>query len=188
MSTVIRQMSIKEIGSDPKDAIRSGKQVYMGRVWGEAAAVVSKEDRKGQIYHFAVGEFRARNNKGEEFESDKLFLPGSISDKLFAEIRVAEGEKKSLAFGFDVFSNPDNSSLGYSYSSRSILKTAVTDRLKAMSEELAAIPMPGTEPVPMPGTEPAKAPEAGQKAPEPAKAPEAGHKGPEPVKAAAGRK
>jgi hypothetical protein len=137
----ISQMSIKKIGCDAKDAVRQDKQVFMARIYGVASAVKTKEQKNGDLYSYLIGEFRSVNNKGEKHESDKLFLPGGILEKIEGQLAAANGQ--AVQFGYEIFANPDESvTVGYRYAATSIMKTEVSDRLAKLSAEVGQRALP----------------------------------------------
>jgi hypothetical protein len=141
-------MNIKNCGADPKDAIRIGKQVFMCRIYGEANDSVTKENRKtGDPYSYLVGEFRAVNAKGEQFESEKLYLPNAVQEKVQGLLKTSGGAP--VRFGYDFFSTPsETASTGYQYAASVIVKTEATDRLAEMAKEMDAKPLPASTVVP----------------------------------------
>jgi len=168
----IAQMTIKKLGCDPKDAIRKNVQIFLCRIFGEAATLVTKEARTGDMYSYLIGEFRAVTADGKRYESGKLFLPGSLQEGVAGQLTSNEG--KSVQFGFDIYSNPDEkSSVGYAYAAKPIIKTAITDRLEAMSaalEEGKPLPNAPVEKKVEEKSETVKALEVAKQAPAPAPA------------------
>ncbi len=145
--TPLAQLTIKAAGCDPKDAIRQNKSIFMLRIFGEATAAKTKEARSGDAYTYLIGIFRAeRPAKGEEkesqvFESEKLFLPSGIQEKIEAQL---SGTGKPVQFGYDIFSTPDEKvSVGYRYAAAAVIETAASDRLSVMANELTSKPLPG---------------------------------------------
>ena len=148
----IAQMTIKTVGCAPKDAIRQDKQVFMCRIYGEATSAKTKEARSGDAYTYLIGIFRAeRPSKGDAetavgpvcvFESEKLFLPSGIQEKIESQL-TATG--KPVQFGYDIYSTPDSQvTVGYRYAAAAVVETAASDRLAVMAAELVAKPLPGT--------------------------------------------
>lgn len=129
------QITFKKAGCDAKEAIRQNTTVFMCRVFGEAAALKTKEARNGDTYSYLVGEFRIINSEGKGFESGKLFLPGGIMEQIEAALKAAEG--RAVQFGYDVFSTVDvGTSIGYRYAAKSLLKTEASDRLATITEQV----------------------------------------------------
>ena len=135
--TPLAQMTIKKMGGDPKEAIRQGKQVFVCRIYGEAVSLKTKEAKNGDMYSFLIGQFRGETPTGF-YESEKLFLPGSLQDNV--EAALANGTP--VQFGYDVFSTPDDNSVGYRYAAKAIIKTEAADRIVKLSESLAGSPLP----------------------------------------------
>lgn len=153
-SKPLAQMNIKNCGVNGLQAIKEEKQVFLVRIFGEANEAKTKLNRANDPYTYLIGNFKAKNNKGERFHSDTLFLPATIQEKVEAELKSAGGNP--VEFGYDIHTTPDTkSSVGYRYAATSIRKTAATDRLAAMEAELDGTPMPGEEQKP---AEPAPAP------------------------------
>jgi hypothetical protein len=155
----IAQMTIKTVGCDPKDAIRQDKQVYMCRIFGEATAAKTKESRNGDAYTYLLGVFRAeRPPRGEEegiqrYESDKLFLPSGIQEKIESQLAATS---KPVQFGYDLYSTPDSKvSVGYRYAAAHCVETAASDRLAVLAKELEGKPLPGMTPAAAPAAAPA---------------------------------
>ena len=152
-SITLPQMTIKNCGADPKDAIRQNKQVFCCRIFGEATAAKTKEARNGDAYTYLIGTFRAqrpatpqeKKDTGSDivvYDSEKLFLPGGIQEKIESQLTASQG--KPVQFGYDIFSTPDsNVSVGYRYAASSVVETAQSDRLQAMESEAAKKPLPG---------------------------------------------
>jgi len=142
------QMTFKKMGCDAKDAIRAGKNVFMCRVFGEAADIKVKEAKGGDTYSYLIGEFRAETAAGKLFESGKLFLPGSIMETVEAQLKTVE-DGKGVQFAFDVFSQPDDDvTIGYKYAVRQLIKPESSDRLIEMGKQLATKALPKSEPIP----------------------------------------
>lgn len=152
----LAQMSVKDCGMDPKEAVRKRATVFMVRIFGEASAMKTKTARSGDAYSYFIGNFGAINANGKEFVSDKLFLPGSIAEKL--EVQLSGSNGAPVEFGYDIYSTEDTkATAGFRYASKTVIETAVTNRLEQMSKELATKPLPGAA-APAPGTAPVAAP------------------------------
>lgn len=136
----ITQMTFKNIGCTPKEAIKQDKTLFMARVYGEASEVKQKEARNGDIYVYLIGEFRAINAAGKQFESSKLFLPNSIFEEVQAALKANDG--KPIQFGYDIHAGPSDNTIGYAYAAKKIIRTAANDRLAQMAKEVDAKPMP----------------------------------------------
>lgn len=135
------QMNIKKCGGDPKQAIRDGKQTFMCRIYGEATDVKTKEARSGDAYTYLVGAFRGIGPDGTKYESDKLFLPGGIQESVEASYKA--GGEKPVTFAYDIFANEDkDSSVGYRYAAKALMKTEASSRLDAMSQEIGGKALP----------------------------------------------
>lgn len=137
--TALTKMGITYMQMTGKEAVKQGKSVFMCRIYGEATDSKTKEDRTGRPYTYLIGQFRGVNNKGEEFESEKLFLPDGIMEKVLSQLAQAEGAP--VKFGYDITSAVnDKSSVGYNYVATTIIKTETSDRLKDMEASLPALP------------------------------------------------
>jgi hypothetical protein len=131
----IPKMALKAMGSNGKEAVKQGKNVYMGRIYGEAQAVKTKENRSGDMYSYLVGEFRSINGNGEKFESGILYLPGKLFETVESMLKSADG--KAVRFAYDIYSTVDEkSSVGYSYAAKTLIKTEASNRLEEMTAEL----------------------------------------------------
>lgn len=142
---VKKQLSIKEMGCDGKDAIRESKTVYLCRIFGEAAAIKVKEARSGDMYSYLIGEFRGvRALDGQEFESSKLFLPGSIFEQVEAALKQA-GDAP-VQFAYDIYTSVDEkATIGFSYIAKKLLNVQASDRLTEIQKQLTGKEMPKRE-------------------------------------------
>lgn len=142
--TPIAQMTFKKMGMDAKDAVRNEAPVFMGRLFGEAVAIKTKEAKNGDPYQYIVGTFRCITGDGKAFESEKLFLSSGLQESIETALTQAEG--KAVEFAYDVFSVPDDkSSVGYKYAAKSLKKTETSDRLAVLSKEMEQLAKPKTE-------------------------------------------
>lgn len=140
----LRKMTLKACGCDPKRAIKEEKQVFMARIAGEAVAVKTKEARSGDPYSFLIGVFMAQT-PDKTFESEALFLPGFMFEKIEAELKANDG--KPVQFAYDVFARPDDKvTIGYSYVAQAVIKTQATSRLEELAKSFSDKPLPGAEP------------------------------------------
>lgn len=138
--TPIAQMAMKNLGN-PKDG--RAKSTYLGRVFGQATAVKTKESRSGDTYQYLVGQFQGFGADGLKYSTEKLFLPAGMMEGIEAQWK--SGGEAPVEFAFDVFSNPDEeSATGYRYACKSLLKLETTDRLNAMAAELEGKAFPKT--------------------------------------------
>lgn len=136
-------MTIKKIGADPKDAIRQNATVFMGRIFGEASALKTKDAKNGDVYQYLIGDFRAVNAKGDKYESTKLFLPGRLLEEIEAALNSTG---QPVEFGYDIFATLDeSSSVGYKYAVKTVVKTEASDRVSKMAASVMAKPMPKVE-------------------------------------------
>jgi hypothetical protein len=138
--TPLPQINLKKIGCQPKQAVRLDKPVYMARIYGECTSVKTKDGRNGDPYSYLVGMFRAVTPDGKKWETEKLFLPGGIMEAV--ESQWESGGKKPVQFGYDILAVPDDNSVGYRYSAKSLIKTESSDRLAGMSSSLESAKMP----------------------------------------------
>lgn len=141
----LADMTIKKLGCDPKDAIRAnagkGGNVYLCRIFGEAVAIKTKEAKSGDMYSYLIGEFRAVNGNNEKYEATKLFLPGRLMEEV--ETALASAEGAPVQFGYDIYSTVDkDSSVGYKYAAKSVVKTEASSRLNDMAKTLESKPLP----------------------------------------------
>lgn len=130
----VTQMTLKGIGCLPKEAIKQEKTVFMARLYGEAAAIKTKEAKNGDVYSYFIGEFRAENGVGKRFESCKLFLPGSIFEEIEAALKAA-GDK-AVVFAYDIFASPSDNTIGYQYAAKKVMKAATSDRLSQLQSQV----------------------------------------------------
>jgi hypothetical protein len=140
-TTTVRRLNIKGVGADPKEAIKQEKTVFMARLVGEANDVKHKEQKDGNISACFIGQFRATNEKGKNFDSEQLYLPKFMSEKIEADLKA---NPNGVQFAYDVFAMPDaKSSTGYVYTATSLIKSAGVDRLNELAGKIDK-PLPGT--------------------------------------------
>lgn len=151
--------------------VAEGETRLVGRIYGMAGAVETKESTYGPYQRFK-GEFRAINEDGEEIGAPILMLPEPASGMLAAALATESG-KSGVQFGFDIFvqSTPKKQpgDRGYQYVIKPLLETAPSDPLKALAASLPALPAPaapkqaaltGVDPAMQSAAEPAPATEA----------------------------
>jgi hypothetical protein len=141
----LADMTMKKMGCDPKDAIRAndgkGGNVYMCRIFGEATEAKKKEAKGGNVYTYLMGVFRGVTPTGAKFESTKLFLPGRLIEEIESALKASNGG--AVTFGYDIYSTVDaDSSVGYKYAAQSLVKTEAQDRVKELSKNIEAKPLP----------------------------------------------
>ena len=141
-SKTIPQMTIKKLDVDPREAFATkSPSMYLCRIFGQATGIKTKEARSGDPYSYLVGEFSAVNNKGEAFDSEKLFLPASIQESVESQLKAANGA--AVRFGYDIFACYDDKvSVGYRYAAKAVVKTEASNVIAEMAKELANIPLP----------------------------------------------
>lgn len=140
---LLKKMSLGYMGCKGKEAIRQEKTVFMARIGGEIQDVKHKERRggAGDVVSYFIGDFMATTAEGTLYESDTLFLPGFIFEKLEAQYK--SGNEAPLTFGIDIFSQPnDKSSVGYAYVYKNVVDTEVSDRLKQVRQAFESKPLP----------------------------------------------
>lgn len=139
---VIPQMNVKSIGGQPKLAASSKQTVFCGRFFGEVTAMKTKEQRNGNFYSYFVGEFRAIGPDGKHYSSEKLFLFGSLSEKIESMLKSSNSP---VEFAVDIFATPsDKAGVGYVYASKSLIETAASDRIAKIAESLDGHALPST--------------------------------------------
>ena len=91
--TPVKHINNKTAGVNPKDVVKSGKPLFMIRMFGIIQGVKNFEDRRsGDVKTVFIGDFRAMGPMGETYESDKLFLFKSLEEKLASAFK-SSGEK-----------------------------------------------------------------------------------------------
>jgi hypothetical protein len=145
--TAVRQITLAEMGADGKDAIREGKPVFMGRIFGSVSSTKVMEGKNdSRPYHVLIGDFQGINAAGEVFQSEKCILPGQTGEKIVADASAAATKGEALEFAIDIFSNPDTagkkSPLGYGFTSTSLIETASTSRLRELEARLNSKALP----------------------------------------------
>lgn len=141
-ATQVKHINNKSANVNPKDAIKTGKPVFMIRMFGIIQGVKNFEDkRSGDLKTVFLGDFRAVGPKGELYESDKLFLFKALEEKL--ESAFKSGDGKAIEFAYDVSAIPDDkAATGYVYQARSVIPTATNDRLAALATTVGANALP----------------------------------------------
>jgi hypothetical protein len=161
----IKQITIKAIGCEPKQAVNKGVKVFLCRIFGEASGHKTKEGKNGDAYALLMGAFRAVRPapiqttlpgmevppaETVEFDSDILLLPGGMEDHILSPLKANKG--KAIQFCFDISAVPDSSvAIGFSYTAAVVIAPAISDHVKALATALAAVPTPGASPAPAPG-------------------------------------
>jgi hypothetical protein len=137
----IAKMSMKKMGCDAKEAIKQDRAVFMARIYGEAASIKTKENRSGDVYSYLVGSFRAQTFEGNAFESEILYLPGTLMEVIEAQLKSADGG--AVQFGWDIFSTPDReTTIGYKYAAKTVVKPEVSERLAQLTRDVQDKPLP----------------------------------------------
>lgn len=137
---VLSKMSTTTLGCKPKECIKADKQLYIGRVFGEVGGMKPKEFN-GRTSMMFLGVFQARTADGKFYQSEKLYLPGGVSESL--EAAFTANDSAATKFGYDLFVSPsEKSPVGYTYSAKSVIKTEASDRLKDMESELGEVEIP----------------------------------------------
>lgn len=144
--TPLRAIDIKATGADPRDCIRNRATTFMCRLYGTLQDVKSTPDKRDpeKLTYTFIGDFRAMNATGKEFESERMYLPSQLRDKMIAELKTAQGN--AVDFGFDVFAEEaPKSATGYAFVQRSLIENSVVaDRLAVMESKLVDVPLPGS--------------------------------------------
>ncbi len=140
--TSLRNLTIAGMGAKPKACINNGnKPVYMGRIFGVVNDIKYKEDKNNKLQAQFVGSFQGVNADGEVFESERLYLPGTIAEGVEGQHKSAGGAP--VQFGFDIVAmESDKSPVGYAYSVKALIKTEASDKLAEMANAMAEIPLP----------------------------------------------
>lgn len=132
----VRQIVLKRIGCDPKEAVKQSKTVFMCQILGELIDTKNVEQKDGGIGYKLLGNFRATNSKGEQFDSDVCFLPKFLTEKLMAELKATPS---GVQFAFNISSMPDDkSSTGFVWTADPLIKSAGVDRLNELAAKVAA--------------------------------------------------
>jgi len=143
--TPVKHINNKTAGVNPKEVIKSGKPLFMIRMYGIIQGVKNFEDRRsGDVKTVFIGDFRAMGPKGETYESEKLFLFKSLEEKLASAFK-SSGEK-AQEFAYDITAIPDDkAATGYVYQAKGVIPTATNDALAVLSKELGSTPLPTAE-------------------------------------------
>lgn len=146
--TIISKLSVKTVGTDPKEAIKQGKAVPLARFWGIAESTKFVVNRQtGDTNTAIIGTFRGMNlATGEVFESGVLYLPAGIHDQLSGPLlRQKESpDAQPIRFGVEVSATPASNPVGYTYTAKPLMRPQGVDPLAEMEAEvnLRALPKP----------------------------------------------
>jgi hypothetical protein len=143
--TPVKQINNKTAGVNPRDAVLTGKPVFMQRIYGVIQGVKNFEDRKsGDVKTVFIGEFVAVGATGNTFTAENMFAFKQLEEKLVGVFKSGEG--KEVEFSYDIQAIPDEkSATGYVYTARSVLPTATSERLAGLAKSLAEHPMPSMD-------------------------------------------
>lgn len=175
---ITRKMSVAGINGIRKGFKGLTGLTFAARVFGLAEGVTREALQTGGEQWKFTGEFQAINQKGEAFAAPVLYLPGPADTQLAQAIKDAAG--KTIKFGYDVFVEPDATSLlGYIYKVQPQVTPAPVSVLEDIAAALPVLTFPKQADLvdnaaagagePAPG--PASAPPAPTPAPAPAPAP-----------------
>lgn len=135
---ILTKMSVATLGL--KGTVGRDGQTFLCRIYGEVNGTKAKEFN-GRTSIMFLGQFNAVDEEGTEFTSEKLYLPGGVSESLEAAVEKSMGEP--VKFGYDIYSGPsEKSPVGYVYSAKVVIKTEQSNRLAEMSKELGTTPLP----------------------------------------------
>lgn len=135
---ILTKMSTATLGL--KGTVGRDGQTFLCRIFGEVNGTKVKEFN-GRNSTMFLGQFLALDEDGTEFASEKLYLPGGVSESLEAAVEKSMGEP--VKFGYDIFAGPsEKSPVGYVYSAKVVIKTEQSNRLVEMAKELAGTALP----------------------------------------------
>jgi hypothetical protein len=173
MPTVLKQLTIKTIGCEPRAAAKQNRQFFLCRIFGEANHSRTKEGKNGDPYSLLIGAFRAEcplppappqaelpgmpdtppPATSKAFDSDTLLLPGGLEGQIEKLLKSSGG--KPVQFGYDVFSIPAPANVsGFTYHAVEVITPVTSDHLTAIANTVAKVPLPSNNPAPAPAPEP----------------------------------
>ena len=144
MATILRKITLSKMGCDVKTIkaavaeVDEGDTITLARVFGVASGYKSGQTDKGE-YVLLLGEFSGANAiTGETFASAKAILPTFIAENFVpvlqqhgnAEFAIEIGAKRS-----------DSAVTGYEFTMRPLTESKSSDRLAALMQQAASIPM-----------------------------------------------
>lgn len=148
MATLLKKMSVKEVGCDAKvarDSMYKGEPVPLCVIYGRATGIKTGENRTtGDPFSKLIGNFEAvcmqkdpnDSNKyptNQVFQSGALFLPGGLQDM----VEGALGDNAAVDFAFEILSVVDpTTTIGYKYVGRNLKPPAVTDDMQYLRKLL----------------------------------------------------
>lgn len=99
MVQVVKKLSANLLG-DPMDAVREGKRIYLGRIWGIAGGLKGYTSPDGKPGNGLKGTFAALNQAGEELRAPVCYLPNAAN--AYVEGELMSGAT-AVTFAFDIY-------------------------------------------------------------------------------------
>lgn len=165
-----RKMSVAGINGVRKGFKGLTSLQFIARMFGVVEFVTREATQTGAEQWKFVGEFQGVNAEGKEFGAPVLYLPAPADDALAQAVKTADDE--SVKFAFDVYAEPDATSLlGYVVKVKPLLAPVVVSAMQDIAASLPAValtkPADAAPPVPAPAPAPAEDPPATTPAPTP---------------------
>ncbi len=137
---IITKITIGGINSVRKGFKGVEAKKHVARVIGIArSADLKPSENMGDSFKFG-GEFRAWNEKGEEFAGPVCYLPEPAQGMLNAAV-IGDKSGAGVQFGFDFFVRPDEkSAVGYVYETHPLMDSKPSDALAALAGSLPNLP------------------------------------------------
>jgi len=133
----LTQISIKSLGYSAKD-VRTmvedkGEAVFVGRIGGIAADVMSGESKHGQ-WHGFKGTFLAVNKDGHQFTAPAAFFPMQVTNKLLEQFShgCVEVDVKADIYAIET----DKNASGYAYMCEPIMSVESKNKMEKLQGEL----------------------------------------------------
>ncbi len=154
MSKMIKKISVKHVCGIIEPEVIGTKQngkpeigfktQNLMKILGVCVATRTGESTYGTFMGLS-GQFKATNLlTGEEFGSSQCFLADDLTSLIAAQLS-AEGIN-SVEFGFIIGIKPSDATIGYEYTSESILKTSKTDPIALLEQRVTNSTETETEP------------------------------------------
>lgn len=136
MSNLVSKISTKIVCGKTKVPT---ERTPLMRIIGSATGIQTGESNYGEWVAFK-GRFKGINlETGEEFIAGKAYLPSVATDLLQDAVVRSNG---AVDFGFDIYSEPSEATIGYQYSVDPLIEAEETDPFSALESHLPKLPSP----------------------------------------------
>lgn len=144
MSSLIRKISAKSVCGSTEKPKKATKLYIVGGI----ANKVKTGDSMYGPWTALVGQFEATNiETGEVFVAPQCFLPEPMNGMIASSLEQVDDDGKrvnnSVQFAVEVGVKPAETTVGYEYTAKEIMKSDAADPLAAIREKIAtALPAP----------------------------------------------